>query len=113
MNSRIFIALIAGFFVISADETSAQGAAPAAAAASPVVIPQIKCVKPVYPGKMASNNRFAAFKKELTDYGACVKQYVDSVNEIVNAAAAAVNAAIDDYKKFNADLKAQDEAAKD
>jgi hypothetical protein len=111
MISRLFLGLLtAALLVISVDDTSAQG--PAAAPASPIVIPPITCVKPEYPGKMASDHRFAEFKKELTAYGACVKQYVDDANRIVNAAAAAVNAVIDDYKKFNADIKAQDEAAK-
>jgi hypothetical protein len=111
MISRLFLTLLtAALLVINADDTSAQG--PAAAPATPVVIPPIKCVKPEYPGKLASDRRFAEFNKELTAYGACVKQYVDATNLIVNAAAAAVNAAIDDYQKFNADIKAKDEAAK-
>jgi len=111
MISRLFLSLLAAaLLVISVDDASAQGAA--AAPASPIVIPPIKCVKPDYPGKLASDRRFAEFNKELTAYNACVKKYVDDTNLIVNAAAAAVTAAIDEYQKFNADIKAKDEAAK-
>jgi len=111
MISRLFLSLLtAALLVISVNDTSAQGAA--AAPASPIVIPPIKCVKPEYPGKLASDRRFTEFNKELIAYGACVKKYVDDTNLLLNAAAAAVNTAIDDYKVFNAEIKAKEEAAK-
>ncbi|HEY8623692.1 MAG TPA: hypothetical protein VIM74_07475, partial [Casimicrobiaceae bacterium] len=83
--------------------------------AAPVTLPAIPphdCVKPEYPGKLASSTRFTTFNKDYTAYGECMKKYVDETKKILNAAVAAVNGAVDEFNKFAAEIKAQNEAAK-
>jgi len=93
----------------------AVAAAGAYAQPAPVTTPNIpphKCVKPEYPGKLASAQKFNAFNKDYTAYGECMKKYIDDTKLILNAAATAVNGAVEEFNKFAADIKAQDEAAK-
>jgi hypothetical protein len=104
MISRLFCA--ASLAVVAA------GAHAQAAPASTPNIPPHKCVKPEYPGKLASPQKFNAFNKDFTAYSECMKKYVDDTKLILNAAATAVNGAVDEFNKFAADIKAQDEAAK-
>ena len=90
-------------------------AAGARAQAAPVAMPAIpshNCVKPEFPGRLASPNRISAFNKEYTAYGECIKKYVDDTKSMVNAAVAAGNGAVDEFNKFAAEIKAQNEAAK-
>jgi len=109
MISRLFLAttLAASLAAFGVDAR-----AQTAAAASPVAIPPNKCVKPEYPGKLASSQKFTAFNKDFTAYGECIKKYVDETKVIINAAAAAGNGAVEEFNKFAADVKAQDEGAK-
>jgi predicted transcriptional regulator len=103
------------FLAASLAASLAVAAASAYAQAEPVTTPAIpphKCVKPEYPGKLASNQRFTAFNKDYTAYGACIRKYVDETKLVLDAAAAAVNGAVDEFNKFAADIKAQDEATK-
>jgi len=79
---------------------------------APITIPPHKCVKPEYPGKSASNQKFVAFNKDYVAYGACIQKYVDETKLILNAAAAAVNGAVEEFNKFGEDIKAQDEGKK-
>lgn len=105
MISRLFVlSLIA----VAAGTAQAQPAPTASA----VVIPPNNCVKPQYPGKLASSQKFTAFNKEFNAYGECIKKYVEDTKAILNAAAAAANGAVEEFNKFAADIKAQDEAAK-
>lgn len=90
---------------------TAAGAHAQTAAAAPNIPPH-KCVKPEYPGKLASSQRFNAFNKEYTAYGECMKKYIEEIKVILNAATTAVNGAVEEFNKFAADIKAQDEAAK-
>jgi hypothetical protein len=107
MISRLLLAsLLAASLAVAAGGVRAQ-AAPAA-----IAIPAHKCVKPEYPGKLASPQKFNAFNKEFTAYGECMKKYIEETKLILNAAAAAVNGAVEEFNKFAADIKAQDEAAK-
>jgi hypothetical protein len=41
-----------------------------------------------------------------------MKKYIDDTKVILNAAATAVNGAVEEFNKSAADIKAQDEAAK-
>ena len=108
MICRLFLATS-----LAASLAVAAGAhAQTAPVTAPVVIPPHKCVKPEYPGKSASNQKFTAFNKEYVAYGACIQKYVDETKLILNAAAAAVNGAVEEFNKFGEDIKAQDEGKK-
>jgi hypothetical protein len=50
--------------------------------------------------------------EHYTAYGERMKKYIDDTKLILNAAATAVNGAVEEFNKFAADIKAQDEAAK-
>jgi hypothetical protein len=108
MISRLFLATsLAASLAVVAASAHAQSA--------PVTLPAIppnNCVKPAYPGKLASSTRFTAFNKDYTAYGECIKKYVDETKTILNAAVAAVNGAVEEFNKFAAEIKAQDEATK-
>ena len=108
MICRMFLAmsLAASFAVIAADVY---------AQTPPVAMPTIpphNCVKPEFPGKLASSSRISVFNKEYTAYSACIKKYVEDTKTMVNAAVAAGNAAVDEFNKFATDIKAENEVAK-
>ncbi len=105
MISRL---LVATLLIVVAGGAQAQ----VAPAPSAVVIPPNKCVKPEYPGKLANSQRFNAFNKDFNAYGECIKKYVEETKVILNVAAAAANGAVEEFNKFAADIKAQDEATK-
>ncbi|MDQ6916735.1 MAG: hypothetical protein M3023_02835 [Pseudomonadota bacterium] len=105
MISRL---LVATLLIVATGGAHAQPAP----APSALVIPPNKCVKPEYPGKLANAQRFNAFNKDFNAYGECIKKYVDDTKAILNAAAAAANGAVEEFNKFAADIKAQDEGAK-
>src|ERR1700694_3227518 len=108
MIPRLFLVTsLAALLAVIAGGAHAQ-AAPAAAP----TIPPPKCVKPEYPGKLASNAKFTAFNKDYTAYGACIQKYIDETKLVLNAATSAINGAVEEFNKFAADIKAQDEAAK-
>lgn len=112
MISRpVLVVSFAAFLSVVALDAGAQSAAPPPSPGA-IVIPPNKCVKPEYPGKLATAQKFAAFNKDFTAYGACIQKYVDDTKLIINAAAAAGNGAVEEFNKFAADVKAQDEAAK-
>ncbi len=108
MISRLFVAAsLAASLAVAAAGAHAQ-----AAPATTPAIPPHNCVKPVYAGKLASAQKFNAFNKDFTVYGECMKKYIDDTKLIMNAAATAVNGAVEEFNKYAADIKAQDEAAK-
>ncbi|HEY2864109.1 MAG TPA: hypothetical protein VGK37_10870 [Casimicrobiaceae bacterium] len=86
--------------------------APQATAASSVKVPPNNCVKPEFPGALASNSRIVTFNKEVAAYGDCIKKYIGEVKDIALAATTAGNGAIDEYNAYMADLKAKVEASK-
>jgi hypothetical protein len=103
------------FLATSIATSLAVIAAGAHAQAVPVTMPAIpphNCVKPEFPGRLASSTRINAFNKDYTAYGECIKKYVDDTKSMVNAAVAAGNGAVDEFNKFAAEIKAQNEAAK-
>ena len=113
MICRLFLtASFAASLALAAAGAHAQAVPAAAPVTAPVTIPAHKCVKPEYPGKSASNQKFTAFNKEYVAYGACIQKYVDETKLILNAAAAAVNGAVEEFNKFGDDIKAQDGATK-
>ena len=111
MISRLFLAAVLAAS-LAACPAYAQGQPAPASTSAPIVIPAHKCVKPEYPGKLASSQKFNAFNKEFNTYGECMKKYIEETKLILNAAATAVNGAVEEFNKFAADIKAQDEAAK-
>ena len=103
------------FLVTSLAASLSVTAAGARAQAAPVTMPAIpphNCVKPEFPGRLASPNRISAFNKVYTAYSGCIKKYVEETKTIVNAAVAAGNAAVEEFNKFAVDINAQNEAAK-
>lgn len=85
----------------------AQTAAPATAAPG---VPSNTCVKPEFPGRLASSSRISAFNKDYAAYRDCTNKYVDATKKLANDAVAAGNAAVDDFNKFAAEIKAQNDA---
>jgi hypothetical protein len=107
----IFRLFLATLLAASLSAIAAGAHAQPAPAAAPNIPPH-KCVKPEYPGKLASSQKFNAFNKDFNAYGECMKKYIEEIKVILNAATTAVNGAVEEFNKFAADIKAQDEAAK-
>ena len=112
MICRLLLATSLAAALAVAASAYAQPAPATTPVTAPVTIPPHKCTKPEYPGKSASNQKFTAFNKEYVAYGACIQKYVDETKLILNAAAAAVNGAVEEFNKFGEDIKAQDEGKK-
>ena len=107
------LSIVAALLVVTcaSAQTPAPAPAPAPAAGAAPTMPPNTCVKPEFPGKLASSTRAAVFNKELKAYGDCVKKYIGELRNIANAATAAGNSAIDEYNAYQAELKAKiDEA---
>ena len=105
IHRLLLVALIAG-----ASPAFAQNQPP-----PPVTMPAVpppNCVKPEYPGKLASNTMINAFNKNYKVYGDCIKKYLDDVKTLTNAAIEAGNKAVDEYNKYTNDIKAEIEAGK-
>lgn len=98
-----------GICALAAVSFNAFAQAPAPAAASPGV-PANTCVKPEFPGRLASSSRITAFNKDYAAYRDCTNKYVDATKKLANDAVAAGNAAVDDFNKFAAEIKAQNDA---
>jgi len=98
--------------------TPATEQAPAAQAPAPTTgtasrpVPEPSCVAPEYPGELASNNRITAFNHDYKAYGECIKKYVEDNRAWINAVVDANNKAVEDYNKYNTELKKQIDAAK-
>jgi hypothetical protein len=102
-------------FTVSLTVSLALICAEVRAQAAPVTMPAIpphNCVKPEFPGNLGSNARITAFNKAYTAYGECIKKYIADTKTMSNAAIDAGNSAVEEFNKFAADIKAQDEAAK-
>ncbi len=98
--------------------TPAPEQAPAAQAPAPTTgttsrpVPEPSCVAPEYPGELASNTRITAFNRDYKAYGECIKKYVEDNRAWINAVVEANNKAVEDYNKYNTELKKQIDAAK-
>lgn len=102
-------------------QTAAQAAAPSsAAAAASFAVPQHSCVAPAYPTKESTmqlrgdayNRAIEKFNNDAKTYSECMKKYVDDTRQWVKQVADAGNKAIEEYNKFNADVREKIEADK-
>jgi hypothetical protein len=87
-----------------------------AADPAPSAVPAAKCEpKPEYPGRLAlqSDNRVAAFRKELDTYKTCVNAYVAERKAAIKANEDASNAAINDYNSVMKKINDAQTASKD
>jgi hypothetical protein len=114
MNPRTL--LTAPIAVLAAAVLPALAQAPAAVSAMPA-IPTHNCVAPEYPTKPSVklrvdtfNQKVEAFNRDNKTYSECIKKYVDDTNRLGKAAADAANKAIDEYNKYNEELKQKIEA---
>ncbi|MFO1314623.1 MAG: hypothetical protein U1F58_03385 [Burkholderiales bacterium] len=97
---------------------SAQTPAPAAAGAPAGVV--AACPKPdPHPGRLASDQRRRGWTKEVNEWQACMKKYIDELNakadvavKAANAANAEVSAAINFYNTSVKEYSEQAEAAR-
>jgi hypothetical protein len=106
--------------MLAAAALPALAQAPAPAQTQTVVIPPHNCVAPEYPSKPglqlrgdAYNRAVEAFNRANKAYGECIKKYVDDTRTWAKAAVDAGNNAIDQYNKYNEDVKQKIEAEKD
>ena len=83
--------------------------AQAPAAPTMPAIPAHQCVKPEIPGATATSLRVKTFNTEFNAYAECVKKYVADTKTLINSAATAGNAAVEEFNKFAAEVKAQTE----
>jgi hypothetical protein len=97
----IFAVSIAAFSLGAAAQTPAAGA--------PAIAPHT-CVKPDYPGRLASETRIKSFNLEFKTYGDCIKKYVADNRAIAEAATAAGNRAVDEYNAYSKELQAKIDA---
>lgn len=78
-------------------------------------VPPPNCVAPEYPGSLAVNNRMnatiAAFNRDLKAYAECTKKYLDGNKAMVDALITANNKAVDEYNRYNENLKKEMDAA--
>ena len=96
---------------VSALAWSAMAAAqtPAAPPAMPAIPPH-QCVKPEIPAESVAATRINTFNRNITAYSECIKKYVEDTKALMSAAQAAGNAAVDEFNKFAAEVKAQKES---
>jgi hypothetical protein len=110
MMLRVYSASSIAALALGVTYASAQSPAAVPAATAPT-IPANTCVKPEFPGKLASTARVNAFNKEIKTYGDCIRKYIEELKAIALAATAAGNSAIDEYNAYSADIKAKIEAS--
>ena len=75
-------------------------------------VPQHNCVKPEPVNSLSSQNQIRTFNRTYKAYGECIKKYADDAKALSEAALAAGNKAVEEFNKLSAEIKAQNEAAK-
>jgi hypothetical protein len=73
-------------------------------------VPPHPCTKPQFPGKAAPPAQIASFNNDVVTYNACIRKYVDDTKALANAAQTAGNAAVDEFNKFAAEIRAEVDA---
>jgi hypothetical protein len=89
--------LIAALIAAAAIPAFAADEAATKPAAAPV---KHSCEQPEFPGRLADQAKFDRFNKKYKAYGECMRKFIDEQAAISNAAAAAGNAAINEYNSF-------------
>jgi hypothetical protein len=97
-----------------------QTASPATSATETFAVPPHHCVAPPYPTKESTmqlrgdayNRAIEAFNRDAKTYGECMKKYVDDTKAWLKQVADAGNKAIDEYNKYNTDIREKIEAEK-
>jgi len=112
MNPRPSLAMLAALAATLAAPAFAQTATPVVATTSQsFTVPQSPCTAPKFPTKsegttQANYNKVVEkFNADYKAYGECIKKYVEDTKVWVKEVADAGNKAIDEYNKYNADLK--------
>lgn len=62
--------------------------------------PKHNCVKPDYPGELASEARMKGFQKEVNDYRDCVNKFAQEQRAQAESHTAAGNKAIEEFNAF-------------
>jgi hypothetical protein len=100
----------AAISALAALSISAYAQTPASDTPSMPSVPANTCVKPDFPGRLASSAKINSFNRDYAAYRDCTNKYIDSTKKLANDAVAAANAAVDDFNKFAAEIKAQNDA---
>jgi hypothetical protein len=74
-------------------------------------IPPPNCKQPEYPGSNALNSTITAFNKDYKAYGECIRNYVQENKAWIDAVLETNNRAIEEYNKYNTELKKLIDAA--
>jgi len=83
-----------------------------AVAPPPVVFPKLNCgEKSEHPGGLASERQQRQWRKEVTDYLECYKDYVNAQKALANRYTDAANALIDQYNTAVKEMQAAVAAA--
>ena len=114
------IATLALVFVGIGTAIAQTPAAPAAAAGAnanaPVTVPAVpasNCIKPDYPGRLASDSRIRAFNRYYKAYADCVSKYVTDMQGLIKDADASARTLVDEFNALTTMLKAEAEKAKE
>lgn len=95
----------------SKTEAPAAVAAPAAVPAAAVPdVPPHHCVAPKYPGALASNTSIKVFNQDYKTYADCIRAYTDMNRAWMQKISDVNNVAVEEFNKFNAELKKQIDA---
>ncbi len=79
---------------------------PTASARVPLpTIPPANCKQPEYPGSHALNSTIAVFNRDYRAYGECIKNYVQENKAWVDAVVETNNRTVEEYNKYNTELK--------
>ena len=94
--------------------TETPAAAPAAEAVPAAALPEVpphRCVAPTYPGSLASDRQVKVFNTDYKAYADCMRAYIDTNRAWMNKIQEVSNNAIEEFNKFNQELKKQIDAA--
>ncbi|HEV2979473.1 MAG TPA: hypothetical protein VG425_17980 [Casimicrobiaceae bacterium] len=68
-------------------------------------IPPANCKQPEYPGARALNSAILAFNKDYKAYGECVRKYIEENKAWIDAIVETNNRTVEEYNKYNTELK--------
>jgi hypothetical protein len=68
-------------------------------------IPPPNCKQPEYPGSRALNSTIVVFNRDYKAYGECIRNYVQENKAWIDAVAETNNRVVEEYNKYNTELK--------